>query len=107
MYASFAVPHAPVLDSNLQFFSGVWLGLGCAVLWLVPRVETQAVLYRVLWGMIFLGGVGRLLSVVFAGWPPVPFIAFTALEIIGAPLFIYWQARVAAAAPAYISKASP
>jgi hypothetical protein len=26
--------------------------------------------------------------------PPVPFMAFTALEIVGAPILILWQARV-------------
>jgi hypothetical protein len=29
------------------------------------------------------------------GVPPLPFVGFTILEIIGAPLFIYWQQRVA------------
>lgn len=96
LYASLGIPASPVLDSNLRFLSGVWLGVGCAVLWLVPRIASQGVLFRALWGMIFLGGVGRALSMVYAGWPPAPFIAFTALEIIGAPLFVYWQARVAA-----------
>ena len=45
--------------------------------------------------MIFLGGIGRLLSVLLLAPPPLPFIAFTALEIIGAPLFILWQVRLA------------
>ena len=95
LYASLGIPASPLLDSNLRFLSGVWLGVGCAVLWLVQRIETQGVLYRALWGMIFLGGVGRLLSLALAGWPPAPFIGFTVLEIVGAPLFVYWQARVA------------
>ncbi|AVR97545.1 DUF4345 domain-containing protein [Pseudoduganella armeniaca] len=95
LYASLGIPAAPILDSNPRFLSGVWLGLGCAVLWMVPRIESQGVLIRALWGMIFLGGVGRVLSAGLAGWPPAPFIAFTALEIVGAPLFVYWQARVA------------
>jgi hypothetical protein len=30
--------------------------------------------------------------------PPVRFIAFTVLELVGPPLFIYWQHRVATAA---------
>jgi hypothetical protein len=99
LYASLGLPDAPTLDSNLRFLSGVWLGLGCAVLWMVPRIESQTVLYRALWGMIFLGGIGRLFSAGLAGWPPAPFIVFTALEIVGAPLFVYWQARVAAQLP--------
>jgi hypothetical protein len=97
LYASAGIPALPVLDSNLRFFGGVWLGLGLAMFWLIPRIERETVLFRVIWGAIFLGGVGRLLSIVFAGAPPVPFIGFTALELIGAPLFVFWQHRVAAA----------
>jgi hypothetical protein len=36
-----------------------------------------------------------LMSMLFLAPPPLPFIGFTALEIIGAPLFIWWQARLA------------
>ena len=99
LYASAGVPALPVLDSNLRFFGGFWLGLGLALLWLVPRIENQTVLFRAVWGGIFLGGIGRLLSILLVGAPPIPFIGFTALELIGAPLFIWWQHRVAMAAP--------
>lgn len=95
IYASTGLPANPLLDSNLRFLSGVWLGLGLAVYWLIPNIERQTVLFRALWGMIFLGGIGRLMSMFFLGWPPVPFIAFTVLEIVGAPVFIAWQARLA------------
>jgi hypothetical protein len=95
IYAGAGIPANALLDSNLRFLSGVWLGLGLAVWWLVPRIETQTVLFRALWAMIFIGGIGRLLSMLFLGMPPVPFIAFTALEIVGAPLFVLWQARLA------------
>jgi hypothetical protein len=44
--------------------------------------------------MIFIGGIGRLLSMMLLASPPFAFIAFTALEIVGAPLFILWQFRV-------------
>ncbi len=94
IYASAHLPANALLDSNLRFFGGVWLGLGLAVYWLIPNIERQTVLFRAVWGMIFLGGIGRLLSMLFLALPPVPFIAFTALEILGAPLFIAWQARV-------------
>jgi hypothetical protein len=94
IYASAGIPANALLDSNLRFFGGVWLGLGIALYWLIPNIEKQTVLFRVLWGMIFLGGIGRLLSMVFLALPPLPFIGFTALEIIGAPFFIVWQARL-------------
>ncbi|MHC6155359.1 DUF4345 domain-containing protein [Bradyrhizobium elkanii] len=97
LYASSGVPTLPVLDSNLRFFGGVWLGLGLALIWLVPRIESEGVLFRVVWGGIFLGGIGRLLSMLMVGLPPLPFVGFTALEVIGAPLFVYWQHLVAKA----------
>lgn len=97
LYASSGVPALPVLDSNLRFFGGVWLGLGLALLWLVPRIESESGPFRVVWGSIFLGGIGRLLSIVMVGTPPLPFVGLTALEAIGAPLFVYWQHRVATA----------
>jgi uncharacterized protein YjeT (DUF2065 family) len=98
LYASSGVPALPVLDSNLRFFGGLWFGLGLGLLWLVPRIESESVLYRVVWAGIFLGGIGRLLSMIMVGLPPLPFVGFTLLEVIGAPLFVYWQHRVAAAA---------
>jgi uncharacterized protein YjeT (DUF2065 family) len=94
IYAAAKIPANALLDSNLRFFGGVWLGLGLALYWLIPSIERQTVLFRVMWGMIFLGGIGRSLSIIFLGWPPLPFVGFTALEIIGAPFFIWWQARL-------------
>ncbi len=94
IYASAGLPENALLDSNLRFFGGVWLGLGLALYWLIPTIEKQTVLFRVLWGMIFLGGIGRILSMILLGAPPAPFIAFAALEIVGAPLLIAWQARL-------------
>jgi hypothetical protein len=97
LYRPLQLPAAPVLDSNLRFLGGIWLGLGLALLWSVPQIERQGVLFRALWTAVFLGGVGRLLSWRLIGAPPTPFIGFTLLEVVGAPLFIYWQYRVAQA----------
>jgi hypothetical protein len=52
-------------------------------------------LFRVLWLMIFLGGLGRLMSWRWVGLPLPPFVGFTILEVAGAPLFVWWQHRVA------------
>jgi hypothetical protein len=64
----------------------------------VPSIEQQGTLFRWLWVAVFFGGVGRLLSWLVIGAPPRPFIGFLLLEIVGAPLFIYWQSRVAQSA---------
>lgn len=95
LYAALGLPRNPLLDSNMRFYSGVWVVLGIAVLSTVPTLEKHFPLYRVLWAMIFFGGIGRLLSIFLIGLPPIPFIGFTLLEIIGAPVFLYWHYRVA------------
>jgi predicted membrane channel-forming protein YqfA (hemolysin III family) len=95
LYSSAALPPSTLLDSNLRFFGGVWFGLGIAMYWLIPSIEKQTSLFRALWGMIFAGGIGRLVSMLILGPPPAPFIGFTMLEIVGAPLMILWQARLA------------
>lgn len=95
LYAALHLPQDATLDSNMRFFGGVWLGLGLCVWWLVPRIDQQTALFRAAWLMIALGGLGRLLSMAMVGVPLLPFVGFTALEILGAPLFIWWQSRVA------------
>ena len=94
IYASAGLPPHALLDSNLRFLGGLWLVAGLAMFWLIPRIERETALFRSLWLMIFAGGVGRLLSMAFVGAPPWPFIGFTLLEIVGAPFFIAWQARL-------------
>jgi len=104
IYAAAGIPAHALLDSNLRFFGGLWLVAGVAMFWTIPRIERETALFRVLWLMIFAGGVGRLLSMALVGAPPLPFIGFTLLEIVGAPLFIAWQARLASAtAPSALS----
>lgn len=96
MYADGGLPSFPILDSNLRFFGGLGLGLGLLFLWIVPHIERHTVIFRVGWFCAFLGGLGRLLSLPAVGPPSTLFVVFTLLEVVGAPLFILWQARVAA-----------
>ena len=97
LYRDMGLPRNALLDSNLRFLGGVWLALGLAAWWTVPRIERRGDVFRVVWCAVWLGGVGRALSMVLVGLPPWPFVAFTVLELVGAPLFIVWQRRVARA----------
>ena len=74
LYASLGLPRSTLLDSNLRFFAGLWLGAGIAMLWLVPSIERQKVLYRALWGATaFTATLTSMLGPVEAGrWPPRP-----------------------------------
>lgn len=98
VYDSLGLPLAPSLDSNLRFFGGMGLGLGLMLLWILPSIERRTGLYRLIWYCAFLGGIGRVISIATAGWPQPFVVGITALEVVGAPIFIYWQHRLARAA---------
>jgi hypothetical protein len=85
---------AVALDNNLRFYGGVWLSVGLMALWLVPRLATERTLFRAIFIALFVGGLGRVLSMVLAGMPPPEFVAFAAVEIIGAALVLGWHYRV-------------
>ena len=46
------------------------------------------------WLCAFLGGAGRLVSMVVAGVPSAPLLGFTVIEVVGAPLVLSWHAQV-------------
>lgn len=95
LYAEANLPDFPILDSNLRFFGGMGLGLGLVLLYLLPTIERQGPLFRAVWLCAFLGGVGRLISVPVVGSPSSLLLSFTVLEVVGAPVLVLWQRRVA------------
>jgi len=70
------------------------LGLGVAAMWLVPSIERKTSVFRLVWIMMFLGGMGRVISMIPVGIPPSLFVLFVVIEIVGAPTLIYWQYRL-------------
>jgi hypothetical protein len=95
IYGGEQLVRLPVLDSNLRFFGGLGLGLGAILLWIVPTIERQAVLFRAVWFCAFLGGLGRLFSAMLLGVPSLPIFVFSVVEVVGAPVLVYWQYSVA------------
>ncbi len=98
-YAPLNLARDPFFDSNLRFFAGVWLGLGLVLWWLLPRVRTETVLLRAIALMIFVGGIGRVISWALLGLPSGAMagvvIAVTLLELVGMPAIILWHAKLA------------
>ena len=95
IYGQGNLPVFPILDSNLRFFGGIGLGLGLLLLWCISDIEQKTLAFRIGWGLALIGGIGRLISYFAVGSPSTLLIVFTVLEVIGAPIFIYWQTRLA------------
>jgi Domain of unknown function (DUF4345) len=83
-----------VLDSQIRFLAAIWFGVGIILYWVIPSIDKQTTLFRLLMGGIFLGGIGRMSSAVLVGIPPVQFIAVIVLELIGVPILVLWQSAL-------------
>jgi Domain of unknown function (DUF4345) len=93
----FYIPAAaatPNLDSQFRFASGWDVGLAFIVWWIVPQIERQTALFRIVALAIFLGGLGRLAAWHFTGRPATVVLLVAAIELL-IPLLIPWQALVA------------
>ncbi len=84
-----------VIDSQIRFLGAIWLGVGVLLYWMLPAIETQTTLFRFTIGSIILGGIGRLASAFLVGIPPIPVLGGIGLEVIGMPLLLLWQSRIA------------
>ena len=84
----------PNLDSQFRFMSGWDVGLAVIVWWIVPNIERQTVLFRIVCGAVFLGGLGRLAAWYFTGAPGAAVVVVIAIELF-VPMLIPWQAYIA------------
>jgi hypothetical protein len=86
--------------AHFRYLSGLLLGIGVGFLAMVPRIEAHGGRFRLLAGIVVIGGLGRLLSVAIAGGAdPVTMFAL-AMELAVTPLLAWWQSRIARLASA-------
>jgi hypothetical protein len=86
-------PGHVIMDSNLRFYYGLTLGLGLIILWITPGIERHRTLLGLISLMIFLGAVGRFVSMAEMGTPSFFFVFFTSLELFF-PLLLLWHRRL-------------
>jgi hypothetical protein len=88
------VPNA--LDKQFRYLAGVYAGAVTGALWwAIPRIEQRIVAVRIAAGAVFLGGIGRCISMVAVGPPGDPtMIGGLVLELGVVPLLVAWQRRI-------------
>lgn len=90
---------APVsLDSHFRYLSGIFFGLGLALLTCIPRIERTTVRFRWIAALVVIGGLARLGGLLAGDVPGQGHIIGLGLEIVVTPLLVVWQARLRAGA---------
>lgn len=83
-----------ILDSNVRYYCGMWLGLGIVLLSIIPSIEKHKAVFRSICLMIFIGAISRTISMFAAGIPIIPFVIITVMEYLCSQL-ILWQNAIA------------
>ena len=86
------------LDSHFSYLSGLLLGIGLAFWSTIPSIEGRGGRFRLLTAIVFVGGLGRAVSLLRFGRPDAPMLFGLAMELLVTPALVLWQARLAGAA---------
>ena len=81
-------------DSHVRYLSGLSLAIGLAFWSTVPAIEAMGSRFRLLTGLVVIGGLARLYAAVRSGLPGPGMRAGLTLELLAAPLLALWRERV-------------
>jgi len=83
------------LDSQMRFFSAIFLGIGLTFYSTIPTIERQGGRFRLAAALTVLGGFGRLVSLSVVGLPAAGYVLGIIMELVVVPLLVLWQTIVA------------
>lgn len=83
------------LDSHFRYISGIFFATGFGFLSCIPHIEAKGPRFRLLGGLIVVGGVSRGLSLIAVGAPSTGHVLGLVMETVVVPLLMLWQARLA------------
>jgi Domain of unknown function (DUF4345) len=81
------------LDSQYRFLSAWYLGLAVLAWWIVPQIERQTALFRIICASVFVGGLARFFTVQTIGWPDTRILVVHLVELLF-PLLAVWQSSM-------------
>jgi hypothetical protein len=82
------------LDSHFRYLSGLLLGIGLVFWAAIPTIERRGLLVRALTLIVFVGGLGRAISLLQVGAPDGGMRLALIMELVVAPLICLWQFKV-------------
>lgn len=86
-------PWPPTMDNELRFYAVLWGAYGVVAIWVARDLDARRALVPVLAGIFFLGGIGRLLSILAVGSPHPFFILLMWIELLMpvAMVLLWWR----------------
>lgn len=82
-------------DSHIRYLSGLLFGIGLGFASTLRSIERRGARFRLLTGIVVLGGFARLLGAVLHGAPAAPMLFGLAMELLVTPALCLWQWRIA------------
>ncbi len=82
-------------DSHYRYLSGLLLGIGLMFVSTIPAIEAKGPRFRLLTGIVVIGGVGRAVGYAALGAPDLAMTLALGMELAVTPLLCLWQARIA------------
>lgn len=82
------------LDSHFRYLSGIFFGVGLALLTCIPRIEAMTTRFRWIATLVFIGGLARLGGMIADGVPSQGHVIGLGLELVVTPLMALWQSRL-------------
>ncbi len=89
-----AGPVNPTLESQFRFFSAMMVGVGAAFITIAIKFQWANMLWLVCL-MVFIGGIGRVLSWAFSGTPNYVLIVLMVVELAFPPALLVWHKYIA------------
>ena len=84
--------HPPVdLDSHFRYISGIFFATGLGFVSCIPDVERKGARFRLLGGLIVVGGLSRGVSLLAVGVPSQGHVLGLVMETVVVPLLMLWQ----------------
>ncbi|MDP1554404.1 MAG: DUF4345 domain-containing protein [Hyphomonas sp.] len=77
------------VDNQFRYLSGVYILVSLLLWYAIPKIEQHFTLMALICAALFIGGIGRLLSVMAAG-PGLPGQTAGAFIELGSPVLLVW-----------------
>ncbi len=83
------------LDSHFRYVSGIFFATGIGFASCIPHIERKGPRFRLLGGLIVVGGLARGVSLLAVGTPSTGHLLGLGMETIVVPLLMLWQWNLA------------